>query len=166
MSLQASRAVGRQRHVALALITLVLTLSTADRATLGVAAPGIAKDLNLSPVGPGHVHPGGRIHGSVACLSRIAGVALLRRDIRLAAAQGADAGAENSHHPGLLISKVMLACIFLHSHFLIVLAMSAALFGNSISSGVVWAHSLVGLVSYWLLVGPLKRLELPDAAVS
>jgi ACS family glucarate transporter-like MFS transporter len=119
---------------------------------------------------------------------------------------------------GLLISNVMLACIFLRSNLLIVLAMSMALFGKGISSGMVWtliadaaprrmtgltggisnafanlagvvtpvvigyilaatgsfdgvliyvcAHSVAGLASYWLLMGPLKRLELPDAAVT
>jgi ACS family glucarate transporter-like MFS transporter len=39
---------------------------------------------------------------------------------------------------GLLISFTMLACIYLHSNVLIVLAMSAALFGKGISSGMVW----------------------------
>ncbi|HEX3753775.1 MAG TPA: MFS transporter [Rhizomicrobium sp.] len=39
---------------------------------------------------------------------------------------------------GLLISFTMLACIVLHSNLLIVLAMSVALFGKGISSGMVW----------------------------
>jgi ACS family glucarate transporter-like MFS transporter len=39
---------------------------------------------------------------------------------------------------GLLISFAMLACIVLHSNLLIVLAMSVALFGKGISSGMVW----------------------------
>src|SRR4051794_18292501 len=41
---------GWQRFVMLALITSVLALSTADRATLAVAGPGMGKELNLSSV--------------------------------------------------------------------------------------------------------------------
>lgn len=41
---------GGLRFWILALITLVLALSTGDRATLSVAAPGIAKDFSISPV--------------------------------------------------------------------------------------------------------------------
>ncbi|MDR3592117.1 MAG: MFS transporter [Negativicutes bacterium] len=43
------------RFVVLALITLLLTLSTADRATLSVAGVGMAKDLGISPVGMGYL---------------------------------------------------------------------------------------------------------------
>lgn len=39
-----------RRFVVLALITLVLALSTGDRATLSVAAPGIAHDLGIGPI--------------------------------------------------------------------------------------------------------------------
>jgi D-galactonate transporter len=119
---------------------------------------------------------------------------------------------------GLLVTNVMLACIYFRSNLLVTLAMSIALFGKGISSGMVWtliadaaprrmtgltggisnafanlagvvtpvvigyilaatgsfdgvliyvcAHSLGGLASYWLLVGRLKRLELPDAAAA
>lgn len=44
---------GRLRFVVLALITLVLALSTGDRATLSVAAPGVAKDFGISPIDMG-----------------------------------------------------------------------------------------------------------------
>lgn len=43
------------RFWGLALITLVLTLSTADRATLSVAGVGMAKDLGISSVGLGYL---------------------------------------------------------------------------------------------------------------
>jgi ACS family glucarate transporter-like MFS transporter len=39
---------------------------------------------------------------------------------------------------GLVISFTMVACIYLHSNLLIVLAMSVALFGKGMSSGMVW----------------------------
>jgi ACS family glucarate transporter-like MFS transporter len=41
---------GRQRFVMLALITLVLALSTGDRATLSVAGPSMVKDLGMTSV--------------------------------------------------------------------------------------------------------------------
>ena len=41
---------GAQRYVMLALITGILALSTADRATLSVAGPSMSKDLGLSSV--------------------------------------------------------------------------------------------------------------------
>jgi hypothetical protein len=44
---------GRLRFVVLALITLVLALSTGDRATLSVAAPGVAKDFGITPIDMG-----------------------------------------------------------------------------------------------------------------
>lgn len=44
---------GHYRFVALALITIVLALSTADRATLSVAGPGMSKALGIDPVGMG-----------------------------------------------------------------------------------------------------------------
>lgn len=44
---------GRMRFAVLALITLVLALSTGDRATLSVAAPGVARDFGISPVDMG-----------------------------------------------------------------------------------------------------------------
>lgn len=43
-------ATGHQRHVALALITLALTLSTANRAALGVAAPSLSRQMGFSLV--------------------------------------------------------------------------------------------------------------------
>jgi len=42
-----------RRFVVLALITAVLALSTGDRATLSVAAPGLAKDLAIDPLSMG-----------------------------------------------------------------------------------------------------------------
>ena len=50
MSSNQNCAVGKQRYLILALITLLLTLSTADRATLSVAGPSMSKDLALNPV--------------------------------------------------------------------------------------------------------------------
>ncbi|WP_374190094.1 MFS transporter [Rhizobium rhizogenes] len=44
---------GFYRYVALALITLILTLSTGDRATLSVAGPSMSKDLDLDPIAMG-----------------------------------------------------------------------------------------------------------------
>jgi ACS family glucarate transporter-like MFS transporter len=44
---------GYQRFIVLALITIVLALSTGDRATLSVAGPGIARDLGITPVNMG-----------------------------------------------------------------------------------------------------------------
>jgi ACS family glucarate transporter-like MFS transporter len=44
---------GYQRFIVLALITIVLALSTGDRATLSVAGPGIARDLGISPINMG-----------------------------------------------------------------------------------------------------------------
>jgi len=41
---------GYQRFIVLALITVILAVSTGDRATLSVAGPGIAKDLSISAV--------------------------------------------------------------------------------------------------------------------
>ncbi len=42
-----------RRFLVLALITTVLALSTGDRATLSVAAPGLAKDLAIDPLSMG-----------------------------------------------------------------------------------------------------------------
>lgn len=50
---QAKKRVGWQRYVMLALITCVLALSTADRATLAVAGPGMTKELGLDAVAMG-----------------------------------------------------------------------------------------------------------------
>lgn len=44
---------GHVRFVALGLITIVLALSTGDRATLSVAGPHMSKDLGIDPVGMG-----------------------------------------------------------------------------------------------------------------
>jgi ACS family glucarate transporter-like MFS transporter len=44
---------GYQRFIVLALITVILAVSTGDRATLSVAGPGIAKDLGISAVNMG-----------------------------------------------------------------------------------------------------------------
>lgn len=44
---------GHIRFVALALITIVLALSTGDRATLSIAGPHMARSLGISPVGMG-----------------------------------------------------------------------------------------------------------------
>lgn len=41
---------GRKRYIMLALITIVLALSSGDRATLSVAGPSMAKDLGISAV--------------------------------------------------------------------------------------------------------------------
>ncbi len=40
---------GTRRFVVLALITVVLAISTGDRATLAVAAPGLSRDLGIGP---------------------------------------------------------------------------------------------------------------------
>ncbi|WP_435170962.1 MFS transporter [Falsirhodobacter sp. 1013] len=42
--------VGHYRYVSLALITIVLTFSTGDRATMSVAGPGIVDELGIDPV--------------------------------------------------------------------------------------------------------------------
>jgi ACS family glucarate transporter-like MFS transporter len=44
---------GYQRFIVLALITVILAVSTGDRATLSVAGPGIAKDLGINAVNMG-----------------------------------------------------------------------------------------------------------------
>jgi ACS family glucarate transporter-like MFS transporter len=44
---------GYQRFIVLALITLILAVSTGDRATLSIAGPGISKDLGISAVNMG-----------------------------------------------------------------------------------------------------------------
>lgn len=44
---------GHQRFIVLALITVILAVSTGDRATLSVAGPGMAKDLGISAVNMG-----------------------------------------------------------------------------------------------------------------
>jgi ACS family glucarate transporter-like MFS transporter len=48
-TLAAPAKTGHQRFIVLALITIVLALSTGDRATLSVAAPGMAHDLGIRP---------------------------------------------------------------------------------------------------------------------
>lgn len=44
---------GHTRFIALALITIVLALSTGDRATLSIAGPHMARSLGIDPVGMG-----------------------------------------------------------------------------------------------------------------
>jgi ACS family glucarate transporter-like MFS transporter len=50
MGIRTHRADGHQRYIALALITLALVLSTANRAALGVAGPSLSKDMGLGVV--------------------------------------------------------------------------------------------------------------------